>query len=172
MTSKDRSGRTWTTIMWIELVPMSMAAMRMRGHGAQRVRLLLVTWRVIYLRTHVSAREVRTVASYHELPVPPVRRLLQRLAARPRSAICPPRSRVTTSACTRRGWRRGGCAKRCRCYDGPEGQQGRQGAAEDPALDPGARHRARARRDAAALDELAARRRTCRAPPSRTSAPA
>ncbi len=31
MTSKDRSGRTWTTIMWIELVPMSMAAMRMRG---------------------------------------------------------------------------------------------------------------------------------------------
>ncbi len=30
MTSKDRSGRTWTTIMWIELVPMSMAAMRMR----------------------------------------------------------------------------------------------------------------------------------------------
>ena len=30
MTSKDRSGRTRTTIMWIELVPMSMAAIRMR----------------------------------------------------------------------------------------------------------------------------------------------
>ena len=30
MTSNDRSGRTRTTIMWIELVPMSMAAMRMR----------------------------------------------------------------------------------------------------------------------------------------------
>ena len=29
MTSKDRSGRTCTTIMWTELVPMSMAASRM-----------------------------------------------------------------------------------------------------------------------------------------------
>src|SRR3954462_8326411 len=35
MTSKDRSGRTRTTIMWIELVPMSMAAMRIERelHG-------------------------------------------------------------------------------------------------------------------------------------------
>ena len=31
MTSKDRSGRTCTTIMWMELVPMSMAAMRMQA---------------------------------------------------------------------------------------------------------------------------------------------
>ena len=30
MTSKDRSGRTFTTIMWIEFVPMSMAARRMQ----------------------------------------------------------------------------------------------------------------------------------------------
>ena len=29
MTSNERSGRTRTTIMWTELVPMSMAAMRM-----------------------------------------------------------------------------------------------------------------------------------------------
>ena len=29
ITSKDMSGRTCTTIMWMELVPMSMAAMRM-----------------------------------------------------------------------------------------------------------------------------------------------
>src|SRR3954469_10813974 len=35
MTSKDRSGRTRTTIMWIELVPMSIAAMRML-RGDQR----------------------------------------------------------------------------------------------------------------------------------------
>ena len=34
MTSNDRSGRTCTTIMWIELVPMSMAAMRMREAGS------------------------------------------------------------------------------------------------------------------------------------------
>ena len=34
MTSKDRSGRTCTTIMWMELVPMSMAAMRMQKSQA------------------------------------------------------------------------------------------------------------------------------------------
>ena len=32
MTSNDRSGRTRTTIMWIELVPMSMAAMRINSY--------------------------------------------------------------------------------------------------------------------------------------------
>jgi hypothetical protein len=31
MTSNERSGRTRTMIMWMELVPMSMAARRMRG---------------------------------------------------------------------------------------------------------------------------------------------
>ncbi len=31
MTSNERSGLTLTTIMWMELVPMSMAAIRMRG---------------------------------------------------------------------------------------------------------------------------------------------
>ena len=30
MTSNEKSGRTWTTIMWTELVPMSIAASRMR----------------------------------------------------------------------------------------------------------------------------------------------
>ena len=38
MTSKDRSGRTRTTIMWIELVPMSMAAMRMVRSNLRRNR--------------------------------------------------------------------------------------------------------------------------------------
>ena len=29
MTSNEKSGRTWTTIMWTELVPISIAASRM-----------------------------------------------------------------------------------------------------------------------------------------------
>src|SRR6185503_15792800 len=41
MTSKDRSGLTRTTIMWIEFVPMSIAAMRMwkrwNGRGGRRL---------------------------------------------------------------------------------------------------------------------------------------
>ena len=37
MTSNDRSGRTRTTIMWIELVPMSMAAMRMWVSAASAI---------------------------------------------------------------------------------------------------------------------------------------
>ena len=41
MTSKERSGRTWTTIMWIEFVPMSMAAMRMQGRGGDRLARLV-----------------------------------------------------------------------------------------------------------------------------------
>src|SRR5262249_28366627 len=42
-TSNERSCLTWTTIIWMELVPMSMAAMRMwgvgPGHRAQLVPL-------------------------------------------------------------------------------------------------------------------------------------
>src|SRR5450759_1405922 len=43
MTSKDRSGRTRTTIMWIELVPMSMAAMRM-AEEVERQGWLRTCW--------------------------------------------------------------------------------------------------------------------------------
>ena len=53
ITSNDRSGRTWTTIMWIELVPMSMAAMRIQAGEARQGRLLQVTRRIL-LATHKS----------------------------------------------------------------------------------------------------------------------
>ena len=36
MTSNERSGRTFTTIMWMEFVPMSMAARRMQKSGNGR----------------------------------------------------------------------------------------------------------------------------------------
>ena len=52
MTSKDRSGRTWHTIMWMELVPMSMAAMRMEAGAALQGRACLTRYpTVIYWQT-------------------------------------------------------------------------------------------------------------------------
>src|SRR3954463_1360216 len=50
MTSNDKSGRTLTTIMWIELVPISMAAMRMQ-RGSSAGPALACHKGDIYLRT-------------------------------------------------------------------------------------------------------------------------
>src|SRR3954465_6904841 len=51
ITSKDRSGRTFTTIMWMEFVPVSMAAMRMQRWAAQPGPALACYTVDIYLLT-------------------------------------------------------------------------------------------------------------------------
>src|SRR5260221_4079302 len=80
MTSKDRSGRTRTTIMWIELVPMSMAAMRMSGETGWQ------GWPgacLLHQRYILPVRSIRA-ASYHEpfiAPGPSSRASRARIAA-------------------------------------------------------------------------------------------
>src|SRR3954469_13947581 len=83
MTSNDRSGRTWTTIMCTELVPMSIAAMRIEA-GAQQGPTLARYTADIYLRTHKSPTPTRgqngrdpTMSTRAPRPTT---RLLQRLA--------------------------------------------------------------------------------------------
>ena len=84
--------------MWTELVPMSMAASRMgsdaRGITSQGYnRKLILTWSI--------------------RPSP------SRCFANDSSRCCRPcrrRRRATKPPCTRRVSRRGGCAKRCRCW--------------------------------------------------------
>src|SRR5205085_8416656 len=67
MTSNDRSGRTVTTIMWIEFVPMSIAAIRMLG-GRERKGWLRTC--LLHRRYILPVRSFRA-ASYHEPFAPP-----------------------------------------------------------------------------------------------------
>src|SRR5205085_4565004 len=66
MTSNDRSGRTVTTIMWIEFVPMSIAAIRMLG-GRERKGWLRAC--LLHGRYILPVRSFRA-ASYHEPSAP------------------------------------------------------------------------------------------------------
>src|SRR5688500_11662273 len=54
ITSKERSGLTFTTIMWIEFVPMSMAAIRMRGRTQPGRGLVLLHARYILAERTVA----------------------------------------------------------------------------------------------------------------------
>src|SRR4029079_8609539 len=143
MTSKDRSGLTRTTIMWIELVPMSMAALRMSDEVERQ------GWPRACLLQHRYILVVRSnrAASYHDSFAPP-----GPSPGTPHRCAAPPARRCRR----RKGHRRasgtrgvaapaGGAA----CPDrwAPAHQIG-EGATQDPADDGGGRQGARARRHA------------------------
>ena len=141
MTSKDRSGRTWTTIMWMELVPMSMAAMRMQGRAAQRVRVLHVTRRIYTCELEQQRKGPNGRHPTMNTRAPRVTTLLlQRLA---RGAEAPPaaggggrRSRRPPGPGDVAAAAGGGAGAGHR----PQRQQGGKGAAQDPAADARARN--------------------------------
>ena len=68
ITSNDRSGRTCTTIMWMELVPMSMAAMRIQGTGRTQLAKTWVVTPPLYTGCRSTVREspASWAKSYHE----------------------------------------------------------------------------------------------------------
>src|SRR3954470_1436990 len=144
ITSKDRSGLTRTTIIWIEFVPMSMAAMRMQDEVERQGWL----GTCLLQRRYILALRSSRAASYHEplaSPGPPLRTP----------------HRGVTSTISRRGGRQGhGCAPGPRGlaplagsdsgpHRRPPAHQGGQGAAQDPSPDAGAGYGARTRCHAA-----------------------
>ena len=156
MTSKDRSGRTWTTIMWMELVPMSMAAMRMQG-GAGRDRPGLVPLHGRYILAEPAGGTRRNLAvfrpveppSYHEPSKPRVTSRCWRGAPVRSNGTSAAPSTADATASIRRAWPRAAARGRAGADGGRQGHEGEEGERQDSAADESARHRARARCDAA-----------------------
>ena len=78
-TSNERSGLTWTTIMWMELVPISMAAMRMKA-GAQQVRDVLIYTCEFTTRSPAAERSDRRHPTMNSRKPRVTTLLLQRLS--------------------------------------------------------------------------------------------
>ena len=110
MISKDRSGRTWATIMCTELVPMSIAARRMGAHSTMCRRA----------SRHDSDldRAARAAARPSRRPPAPTTGRRWRRASAGASTRCAEhlqaRSTATSARSTRRASRPAGCARSCR----------------------------------------------------------